>query len=397
LNSGYKRGGAALRCEGESHEARFFDTYCPKALASLRDLPATLLDRCIVLTMQKAPQNVNLASSKTQHVQRVATPLRERIQAYAIRFRDVIARIYAGEPDCGYWPQLRNREAELWGPLLTHARLAGPEIEAEAARVAMGLSRAKAEVQAMDRNMILATELLDVLRSVRSSGQAKFSPGDLVDSLGKTEGWGEILEPKHSEKERAAVVGRFLYRFRLDSRARSHGHTSYATEEALEKIEGSLIATSGESAPSAPAAPEPVKTRVQSAADGVSPVSTPDERTAANIPRFFAAPPQMVQTVQTAQVALSAADRNNEESSTSADDLPRRSRFLSWLVERCIIRDRSASGIRGLWRDFAAQSGRSCSFEAFVAELGRCGFPLGPDGMVQRLVLAEDAAVVHSP
>ena len=47
MNAGYKRGGKALRCDGESHEPKLFDTYSPKAMASIGGLRGALLDRCI--------------------------------------------------------------------------------------------------------------------------------------------------------------------------------------------------------------------------------------------------------------------------------------------------------------------------------------------------------------
>jgi hypothetical protein len=55
-HEGYKKGGQVPRCEGEDHEVRWFDVFCPKVFAAIGGLSGALLDRCIVIHLEKAPR-----------------------------------------------------------------------------------------------------------------------------------------------------------------------------------------------------------------------------------------------------------------------------------------------------------------------------------------------------
>lgn len=41
-HEGYKQGGQVPRCEGEDHEVRWFDVYCPKTFAAIGGLTGAL-------------------------------------------------------------------------------------------------------------------------------------------------------------------------------------------------------------------------------------------------------------------------------------------------------------------------------------------------------------------
>src|SRR5262249_55102644 len=55
-HEGYKKGGQVPRCDGEDHQVRFFDVFCPKVFAAIGGLTGALLDRCIVIHLEKAPR-----------------------------------------------------------------------------------------------------------------------------------------------------------------------------------------------------------------------------------------------------------------------------------------------------------------------------------------------------
>ncbi len=54
INAGHRRGGQALRCEGESNEVRAFNVFGPAALCGIGSLPGTLSDRSIVIRLKRA-------------------------------------------------------------------------------------------------------------------------------------------------------------------------------------------------------------------------------------------------------------------------------------------------------------------------------------------------------
>ena len=87
-----------------------------------------------------------------------AAPLKEKLEAYALQNHERLQRSYEDQPDEGYWPQISGREEEVLGPLLIHARLAGPEIEKRAVKAALQFSGQKAEIAiAEDRTLALAS------------------------------------------------------------------------------------------------------------------------------------------------------------------------------------------------------------------------------------------------
>src|SRR5262249_46772346 len=143
--AGYKKGAKVPRCDGDDHNLRYFDVYCPKVFALLGGLRGPLLDRSIVLSMEKRPHDRMWKSCREHVLERDAKPLRSRLEAYALQARKHLSELYDTEPDEGYWPDLVDREAEIFGPLLIHARLIGPDIEQRVLQAAKLLSRRKAK------------------------------------------------------------------------------------------------------------------------------------------------------------------------------------------------------------------------------------------------------------
>ena len=54
FNAGHRRGGQALRCEGDNHEVRAFRVFGPAVLCGIGALPGTLHDRSIVIRLERA-------------------------------------------------------------------------------------------------------------------------------------------------------------------------------------------------------------------------------------------------------------------------------------------------------------------------------------------------------
>ena len=221
------------RCVGPNNEVQDFAVFCPKVFACIGGLTGALLSRCMVIHMEKAPSGHVRKSSRQRQLQRDSVRFREPLEAYAEQTRDSLIRCYGHEPDEGYWPQLRDREAELWGPLLTHARLIGSELESRLLNVALRFSAGKQQIEAQDRNVALTVELLGVLEG---QTRPRFTAGDLSPLLVEKDGWGENLSGCRDERAKAAKVGRFLGRFRLSSREHTHRGTTYRLEEAISKL-----------------------------------------------------------------------------------------------------------------------------------------------------------------
>jgi hypothetical protein len=231
FDAGYKRGATVSRCEDHGEGLRDFNVYSPKVLARIGSFRGTLLDRGIVIHLEKAR---GLRQRRRSVLQRQTKPLKDSLEAYALQFRAELERIYQSEPDEGFWAKLSGREEEVWGPLLCHARLAGPEMESRAVKVALQYSRNKAKVAiAEDRLFTRAEEALEVLQVM--SGET-FSPRELVPALSEKESWGEYLADRKTDKARVTAVGTFFSNFRLSRKHTTTG-TEYNRLEAIDSLQ----------------------------------------------------------------------------------------------------------------------------------------------------------------
>ena len=148
--------------------------------------------------------------------------------------------MYEEEPDAGYWPSITDRESELWGPLLLHAKTIGKQAEMKLLNVATRFGKQKAEIQSIDWKI---AQTIDLYRAIQQHHNPSFSPGELVESLLKSEAWAYLFSKikAHDEESRrtsrAAKVGYFLKGFRLPNTKNGNGCKSYDRKLALEKLE----------------------------------------------------------------------------------------------------------------------------------------------------------------
>lgn len=116
LNAGYKRGSPAIRCEGDDYHIAEFEVYGPKAIASIRALEDVLESRCIRITMLRTtgPKGNRAVSETGENWARV----RHLLYCFALQHFSGVREAYLrGIGADG----LRNRQSELWRPLLAIA------------------------------------------------------------------------------------------------------------------------------------------------------------------------------------------------------------------------------------------------------------------------------------
>lgn len=272
-HEGYKQGGQVPRCEGEGHEVRWFDVYCPKTFAAIGGLTGALLDRCLVIHMEKAPHSSVRKSTRHKALHRDGRDLVKQLEAYALQSSDALRRLYEAEPDRGYWPSITDREAELWGPLLIHARLAGPDTEAKLLAAVDKFSEEKAEIKSADSKIAQAIALLD---TISKHPESTFTPGDLVPTLAQSEAWGRTLaEVKGRDDDsvrvsQAAKVGYSLRNFRLRGKKNGTGHMAYERQAAI----ACLSAHVPQNPPNSPQPPLQNPRELQLAGNNASPEGT---------------------------------------------------------------------------------------------------------------------------
>jgi len=116
FNSGYKKSGNVTRCIGDEHNPVSFSTYSPKLVANIEGLDPTSRDRTIFLRLQRARGRV--ARYNPQQLEPLFQKLRNGLYILAMTHHSEIFQYYEKLKPV---ESLRDREEELWSPILALA------------------------------------------------------------------------------------------------------------------------------------------------------------------------------------------------------------------------------------------------------------------------------------
>lgn len=187
LNSSFQRGGGVLRVVGDALEVRRFKTFSPTVLASIGDLPATIMDRALVIRMKRKAHGERVA--KFRRGERAAClPLRRKLRRWAADNVEALPEVRPEFPPC-----LNDREADAWEPLLQIAALLGPKWEELGLLTARTLACAEETADAGDLGLDL---LADVRALVLPLGVERVTSEWLRYELGGLEGrpWSTLTD-----------------------------------------------------------------------------------------------------------------------------------------------------------------------------------------------------------
>src|SRR5579863_8197604 len=159
LNAGNRRGAQVPRCVGNSHELQWFSVYCPKVVCGIRVCPDTIRDRSIVISMQRRKSTEAVERFRRRLIANEASALRERIAAFADRYKAAIVASY----DAQDLPFLEDRDEEAWQPLFAVLAVANAARSGELRSMAEALTQKKADA---DKDDVLAMKLLADIRAV---------------------------------------------------------------------------------------------------------------------------------------------------------------------------------------------------------------------------------------
>ena len=143
VNAGYEATGMILRSvptpDGKSFDVAEFKVYCPVALAGIGGLPDTVLDRSVIVRMDRAPKR-DPASQRQQAMRhRDLEKLRRLIAPQLVAHQSAIEAAMAAPPVV--LPQeLSDRAQDNWNPLVAIACLAGGTWPDQARMAAVALS-----------------------------------------------------------------------------------------------------------------------------------------------------------------------------------------------------------------------------------------------------------------
>jgi hypothetical protein len=165
FNSGNRRGTKVPRvvAKGKTFEFQEFDVFSPKATAGIGGLPDTILDRAIVIEMQRRTRGEPVEKLRERTARAQGIPLRDALAYHVGRIED-----YTVPDDTLPW-ELDDRAQDGWEALIAIADAAGGDWPARARRAAVAIfgSRSTAEEN-------LGLRLLADCREVFEAANADF-------------------------------------------------------------------------------------------------------------------------------------------------------------------------------------------------------------------------------
>lgn len=176
LLAGYKAGATVPRCVGESHEVRFFDVFGPKAFALIGELPPALASRCIRIQMRRRRPDEEL-ERWTPPVEGEGHWLARQAARWANDNREALREADPQVPEF-----IRDRQAEIWSPLLAVAEVAGGEWPERAREAAKKLSGEAAELD--DAGLLLLEDLRQLFEEEDAD---RLASSAIVEALVKLE------------------------------------------------------------------------------------------------------------------------------------------------------------------------------------------------------------------
>ncbi|MGM0347232.1 DUF3631 domain-containing protein [Streptomyces sp. Adlamb9] len=196
LNAGHQRNRPALRISGPEHKPQAFPTFAMAALAGIGDLPDTVMDRAVVIRMQRRKAGERVEQFRSRRDIPALHALRDRLTTWLRPLMDTAADLVPPMP-------VQDRAADTWEPLVVVAELAGgtwPE-RARAACVAM----CAAEIGQDDESDVKTRLLKDIRRVFECYGDPDtVRTRDLLEELLKDQ------EAPWAEYRNTGLTSRYL-------------------------------------------------------------------------------------------------------------------------------------------------------------------------------------------
>jgi putative DNA primase/helicase len=162
FNAGHRRGGQALRCEGEGNEVRAFRVFAPAVLCGIGALPGTLHDRSIVIRLTRAKAGEILKRFDSRRVAAEKELCRKLARWTSDNFKKLENRNPL-LPGAAF-----NRLADNWRPLFAIAEVAGADWPKRAANAFTKLTSVE-DSDAQGTGTLLLTDIQQVLADSKAT------------------------------------------------------------------------------------------------------------------------------------------------------------------------------------------------------------------------------------
>nr|WP_252991200.1 DUF3631 domain-containing protein [Streptomyces viridosporus] len=174
LNAGHQRNRPAWRISGPEQKPTSFPTFAMAALAGIGDLPDTIMDRAVVLRMQKRKPGERITPFRSRHSVPELNTVRDRLAAWLTPLRATAAELVPQMP-------VEDRAADTWEPLVTVADLAGSHWPDQARAACLAMTRSEV---LQDEQTTLKTRLLrDIRRVFDTEGTEVLRTQDVLAAL----------------------------------------------------------------------------------------------------------------------------------------------------------------------------------------------------------------------
>lgn len=170
LNAGHGRAGRVIRLVGDNHEPRAFSVFGPVALAGIGEIPSTIEDRSITISLRRRRKD-----EEVERLRRNRDHLQKMNRQCARWLADNLDRISEDPP---VPDELNDRAQDNWRPLLAIADAMGPEIAAAARTAARVLEKEK-EGDADSAGVMLLADLHSIFGTFRTLS-SEFLVAELV-------------------------------------------------------------------------------------------------------------------------------------------------------------------------------------------------------------------------
>jgi hypothetical protein len=170
LNAGHQRNRPYLRWSMEARKQENCPTFAMAMLASIGNLPDTIMDRAVVIHMRRRGKGESVAPFRTR---RDGEPLRELQAKLHVWMQQNIGHLREHVPTM----PVEDRDADTWEPLFAVAALAGGDWSSRAARACLTLT---GEDNGDDR---LSTQLLGDIKAVWVEGKDHLFTTTLITKL----------------------------------------------------------------------------------------------------------------------------------------------------------------------------------------------------------------------
>jgi Protein of unknown function (DUF3631) len=176
LNAGHQRNRPMLRWDVTTRTAEQLDTFAMAMLASIGELPDTIMDRAVVVRMRRRALGERVDPYRTRRDAPPLNELRDRLSGWV---HEHLRELHHATPQM----PLEDRAADTWEPLIAIADLAGDDWPDRARTAATTMTAAEAQ---HEEDTSASVRLLGDLREVFGDDNALYST-TILDRLHKLE------------------------------------------------------------------------------------------------------------------------------------------------------------------------------------------------------------------